>query len=243
MPHALTSNRLLDAIPSAEFEAIAADLEQVDLPLRHVISEPDRPLQHAYFPVSGMCSAIAISNSDDRVEMGLIGREGFIGAPILLLAKQAPLRVIVQGPGQALRLPAARFLEASAMPAFRGVLLRFIHTFMVQASSTILAHSAYLVEQRLARWILMSHDRMDAACFPVTHELLGLMLAVRRSGVTETIHKLESRGLIRASRGQLQVLDRAGLEDLANGCYGQAEREYRRLFSPCDEDASDSQPR
>jgi CRP-like cAMP-binding protein len=227
-----TNNRLLDATPPAAFEAIADDLEPVELTMRHVISEPDQPSQHAYFPVSGMCSAIAISDSDDRVEMGLIGREGFVGVPILLLAKQAPLRVVVQGPGRALRLPAAKLLEASAMTEFRSVLLRFLHTFMVQVSSTILAHSAYLVEQRLARSILMSHDRMDTASFPVTHELMGLMLAVRRSGVTEAIHKLEDRGLIRASRGQMQVLNRAGLEDLADGCYGQAEREYRRLFPP-----------
>jgi CRP-like cAMP-binding protein len=223
---------LLDATPLADLEALVPDLEWVDLTMRQVISEPGQPLEHAYFPVTGLCSAIAMANIDDQVEMGLIGNEGFLGTAILLMAKHDPFRVIVQAPGRALRLPAAKLIEASVMPAFRAVLLRFIHIFMVQTASTILANSSYLVEERLARWILMTHDRLDVASFPMTHEFMALMLAVRRAGVTEAIHRLEGRNLIRASRGNMQVLDRAGLEVLANGSYGQAEREHRRLIRP-----------
>lgn len=229
-PRQLTGNHLLDAMPPADLETLAPDLEWVDFALRQVVSEPDEPLEHAYFPVSGLCSAIALADMDDQAEMGLIGRDGFVGAPILLMAGHGPFRIIVQAPGRALRLPAARLLAAAGNPEVRTVLLRFIHTFMVQAASTVLANASYLVEERMARWVLMTHDRLDASSFPMTHEFLAIMLAVRRAGVTEAIHKLEARGLIRASRGQMQVLDRAGLEALAGGCYGQAEREYKRLI-------------
>jgi CRP-like cAMP-binding protein len=223
---------LLDATPMADLKALALDLEWVDLDLREVISEPGQPMAFAYFAASGLFSSIAMVEVEDQVEMGLIGREGFLGAAILLMAKHDPFRVIVQAPGRALRLPAAKLIEASVMPEFRSVLLRFVHTLMVQAASTILANSSYLVEERLARWILMTYDRLDAASFPMTHEFMSLMLAVRRAGVTEAIHRLEGRQLIHASRGQIQVLNRAGLEALANGCYGQAEREYHRLIVP-----------
>ena len=170
---------------------------------------------------------------EDKIEMGMIGKEGFIGASILLMAKQDPFLVIAQAPGRALRLPAARLLDASGnMLMFRAVLLRFIHVFMVQTASTILANSSYLIEERLARWILMSQDRVDAVSFPMTHEFMSLMLGVRRAGVTEAVHRLESRNLVRATRGNMQVLDRPGLEALADGAYGQAEREHRRLIVP-----------
>jgi CRP-like cAMP-binding protein len=148
------------------------------------------------------------------------------------LAKHDPFKVMVQAPGRALRLPATKLIEASdRLPMFRTVLLRFIPTFMVQAASTILTNSSYLLEERLARWILMTQDRLETNSLPLTHEFLALMLAVRRAGVTETIHRLEERQLIRASRGTIQVLDRKGLEALAGGSYGQAEREHQRLIS------------
>jgi CRP-like cAMP-binding protein len=121
---------------------------------------------------------------------------------------------------------------SNAVPEFQAVLLRFIHTFTVQLASTVLANSAYLVEQRLARWILMSHDRMETASFPMTHEFMATMLGVRRAGVTDAIHSLEARGVIRARRGNVQVLNRIGLQDLASDSYGHAEREYKRLICP-----------
>jgi CRP-like cAMP-binding protein len=177
-PHVPTGNQLLDATPMADLEALALDLEWVDLALREVISEPSQPIAFAYFAASGLFSSIAMVEVEDQVEMGLIGKEGFLGAAILLMAKHDPFRVIVQAPGRALRLPAAKLIEASVMPEFRAVLLRFIHVLMVQAASTILANSSYLVEERLARWILMTHDRLEAVSFPMTHEFMSLMPAV-----------------------------------------------------------------
>jgi CRP-like cAMP-binding protein len=235
MPYDLltsTGNQLLDAVPFADLQAIAPDLDLVDLKMREVINEPDRPMKYAYFPVSGLCSVIALANVDDQIEMGVVGKEGFIGTSIILMAGQAPFRIMAQGDGRALRLPAAKLIEASAMPEFRAVLLRFVHTFMVQAASTILANSSYRLEERLARWILMTQDRLDSVTVPMTHDFMSLMLGVRRAGVTEAVHILEGRHLIKATRGHVQILDREGLENLANGSYGQAEREYRRLITP-----------
>jgi len=234
-----SGNQLLDTLPLADLQGLAPDLEWVELTLQQVIYEPNRPVHYAYFPVSGMCSVIALVEVEDQIEAGVIGKEGFLGASILLRAASNPFRVIVQGPGRALRLPAEKLLEASVMPEFNAVLLRFIHTLMVQAASTLLANSSYLLEERLARWILMTQDRLDAASFPMTHRFMSLMLGVRRAGVTETLHKLEGRHLIKATRGNVQVLNRSGLEDLADGCYGQAEREHRRLIVPLQDPKSD----
>jgi CRP-like cAMP-binding protein len=231
-PHVLTGNQLLDAMPLAELETLCRDLEWVEFSLHQSVSEPNQPMEFAYFAASGLFSIISMVEIEEQVEMGLIGREGFLGAAILLMAKSDPFRVIVQAPGRALRLPAAKLIEASIMPTIRAVLLRFIHIFMVQTASTILANSSYLVEERLARWILMTHDRLEAVSFPMTHEFMALMLAVWRAGVTEAVHKLEARELVHASRGHMQVLNRAGLEALANSSYGQAEREHRRLIVP-----------
>jgi CRP-like cAMP-binding protein len=237
-PLDFAGNQLLDAMPMAELEALAPSLDWVEFAMRDVISEPDKPMNFAYFPFEGVFSTISMVEVEDQVEMGLIGREGFLGASILLGAEHDPFRVIAQAPGRALRLPAARLIEASLGPDVRTVLLRFIHTFMVQAASTILANSSYLVEERLARWILMTQDRLATAIFPMTHDFMALMLAVRRAGVTEAVHRLEGRHLVKATRGQMHVLDRQGLEALASGCYGQAEHEHRRLFGPVGRPAS-----
>jgi CRP-like cAMP-binding protein len=231
-PSTLTGNQLLDATPMADIEALAPDLEWVDLAMRDVVSEPGRELEFAYFAASGMFSIISLVALEDQVEMGLVGREGFLGTAILLMAEHDPFRVIVQAPGCALRMPAQKLVEASVLPAFRTVLLRYVQTLLVQAASNILAHASYLVEERLARWILMTEDRAGSAHFPLTHEFMAVMLGVRRAGVTDAVHRLETRQLIHATRGQMQVLNRSGLEALADGSYGQAEREHRRLIVP-----------
>ena len=218
----------------ADLVLLAPELEWVDLTMREVISEPGMPMDFAYFAASGIFSIISMIEVEDQVEMGLIGREGFAGMSMLLMAGHDPFRMIVQAPGRALRMPAPKFMAACAMPEFRAVLLRFVHIFMVQTASTVLANSSFLLEERLARWILMAHDRIDSVSFPITHEFMALMLGVRRAGVTETVHRLEGRHLIHMSRGVVQVLDRAGLEVLANGSYGQAEREFQRLIVPLD---------
>ena len=190
-PHAMTGNKLLDAVPLNDMAALSADFDWIEFSLGQVISEPDQPMDYAYFCASGLCSIISMVQVEDKIEMGMIGKEGFIGASILLMAKQDPFLIIAQAPGRALRLPAARLLDASGnLLMFRAVLLRFIHVFMVQTASTILANSSYLIEERLARWILMSQDRIDAVSFPMTHEFMSLMLGVRRAGVTEAVHRL-----------------------------------------------------
>jgi CRP-like cAMP-binding protein len=233
-PGTLTGNHLLDATPLDDLVELAPDLEWVDLTLRQVISQPGQAPEFAYFATSGIFSIISMVAQEDQIEMGLVGREGFLGTSILLMADRDPFRVIVQAPGRALRMPAQKMVDASVLPAFRAILLRYIQVFLVQAASTILANASYLVEERLARWILMAQDRVGSPNFPMTHEFMSLMLGVRRAGVTDAVHSLESRQLVRATRGQMHVLDRPGLEALADGSYGQAEREHRRLIVPRD---------
>jgi CRP-like cAMP-binding protein len=230
-PHLQTGNQLLDAVSSADLETLTPHLEWVDHGLRDVVVEPRETMNFAYFPVSGLFSVVATIDRNDQVEAGMIGREGFLGASIMLRAEANPFRVITQAQGRSLRISSEALLEATeSLPGFRVLLLRYIHTMMIQLSSTILANSSYTIPERLARWILMTHDRVGSNTFPMTHEFMSLMLAVRRPGVTEAVNALEGMHLIRATRGNIQVLDRAGLESMADGIYGQAEQEHRRLI-------------
>jgi CRP-like cAMP-binding protein len=230
--HRATGNQLLDALTLQALTTLALDMDWAEHSLRDRLNVPGQPMEYAYFPVSGLISVITLHNCDDQVEAGMVGNEGFIGEFTLLQADHTPNLLICQAAGRSLRMPKVQFLAAvAAMPEFLSVLLRYVHVFAVQLSSTILANSSYLLQERLARWILMVQDRVDSNHLQMTHELMSLMLGVRRPGVTETIHDLEGRHLIRSTRGQLEVTNREGLELLAGGCYGQAEREHKRLIT------------
>lgn len=174
---------------------------------------------------------VAQSLEGRRIEVGICGREGLTGLPLILGAGQTANKEFVQVAGTALRMPAAEFIRAiQAFPAFRGLLLCYVHVFMMQVAQSMLSVGTVRLGPRLARWLLMCQDRVHAPILPLTHEFLAIMLSVRRSGVTTTIHELEGRKLIKASRGQLTVLDRPGLEKFAGSSYGVAEREYQRLI-------------
>ncbi len=226
-------NLLLAAIPPAELEALQPQLEWVDLRMHAVLAQSDEPITHAYFPTEGICSIIAVTVEGVRIETGLIGREGFVGAAIVLLVDRAPYNTVVQAAGRALRMSRANLLAvADSSPALYSLLLRFIHLFTVQTAQTALANGRCTVDERLARWLLMCHDRVESNEFPITHEFLSVMLAVRRSSVTDALHALESRRLIQSTRGNVKILDRPRLERAAGGAYGLPEREYERLISP-----------
>ncbi|MFN4142325.1 Crp/Fnr family transcriptional regulator [Aestuariivirga sp.] len=234
-PHRYSTNGLLAAIPPSDLENLAPQLELVEVTIRDRIGEPGQTTEFCYLPLSGLFSTVAMFERDNSVEAGLVGREGCVGVWIALLSDRSPFLLISQASGRALRLPAPQFRHAcETMPPFRSAVLRFAHTFMVQMASTVLANSSYTIEERLARWILMCHDRLDVFSFSMTHDFMALMLAVRRPSVTEAVHALESRHLVRATRGNMQVLDRHGLEALAGASYGHAEDEYRRLIAPAE---------
>jgi CRP-like cAMP-binding protein len=224
-------NRLLAAMSPADFGVIATHLEWVDLEIRQNIYLPGQPATHAYFPVSGICSVIALTGENVKSETGIIGREGFVGTNIVLYAGSSPFEVVVQVEGRALRTSKQNLQKV--MTSHHGILtllLRFVHVFSVQTSQTAVANSHYTISQRLARWLVMCADRSDGPDVTMTHEFLSVMLAVRRASVTDVINELEGRKLIKASRGRISILNRAALQATAKGSYGVAEKEYRRLI-------------
>lgn len=235
MPAKLQStvrNRLLSVAPAGSFARLAPHLEFVDLPVRSVVVEEHAPVSHVYFLETGLASMVATSqDGTEEIEVGHVGPEGMTGFHVLHRVDHTPHRTFMQVAGSALRLPTALLVEITEQDdALRHLLLRYIHCYELQLSHSALANGRYNINERLARWLLMSHDRLESDDLPLTHEFLSLMLGVRRSGVTNEIHVLEGAHLIRATRGRIQILDRRGLEAIAAGCYGIPEAEYERLI-------------
>ncbi len=199
--------------------------------MEEVLQEPNKKVDYAYFPTSGICSVIAENMEGVQAETGLIGREGFVGISIVLFADSSPSRIIVQAAGRALRISRANLLVALAKARhFQATLLRFAHTFNVQVSQTAVANGHYTINERLARWLLMCQDRVESIEFPMTHKFLAIMLTVRRAGITDALNFLEGKKCIRAMRGRILITDRKCLEEIAGAAYGIPEREYKRLI-------------
>ncbi|HUQ35026.1 MAG TPA: Crp/Fnr family transcriptional regulator [Aestuariivirga sp.] len=225
-------NTLLAALTKPDSELLKSKLEWTDLNIGDLLYEAHKSVDYAYFPTSGICSVIAQNAEGVKIETGLIGREGFVGIPIVLFAESAPSQVIVQASGRALRISRGKLLKAiQESPSLLKVLLRFAHTFSVQIAQTALANGRNKIYERLARWLLMCQDRVDSHEFPMTHKFLANMLAVRRAGITDALSFLEGKKCIRAMRGHILITDRKGLEEMAGATYGVPEREYQRLLT------------
>ena len=224
-------NRLLAALTTQEMQLLRPSLEEVPLNQRQVLEAPGKPIAYAYFLQSGLASVIAHTRHDRQIEIGMVGFEGMTGLCLVLGDDRSSNETLIQAPGSALRISSGdlqRAMEAS--PALRGMLARYVNAFIIQASQTALANGRAKLEERLARWILMSHDRFSGGELKITHEFLSIMLGVRRPGVTIGLHYLEGKGLIKSTRGLIAVLDREGLNEQANGSYGIPEAEYERLL-------------
>jgi CRP-like cAMP-binding protein len=214
-----------------DFRQIKSHLTFVELNIKQCLIPPNKPIQHVHFVQSGIVSVVAQASNNRRIEVGLCGRDGLSGLPLILGVAHGNNEEMVQVPGVALRMPATEFARAlAALPTFRAVLLCYVHTFMIQMSQSMLSIGIDRLEQRLARWLLMCQDRLYSPILPLTHEFLATMLSVRRAGVTTSIHELEGHRLIKANRGQIIVLDRAGLQKLAGPTYGVSEQEHDRLL-------------
>jgi CRP-like cAMP-binding protein len=229
-----TANLLLRALTEADFALLAPHLEREQLKLRDPIFEPNEPIERVYFLEEGVASIVSQLEDDDPVEVGLYGREGMSGAAVIMGAEQSPHASMIQvGNPAAQVIPSARLLAACHKSAsLELVLLRYTQSLNVQAAMTAASNAHYALPERLARWLLMCHDRAEGDRMEVTHEFLSMMLAVRRSGVTVTLHTLEATGAIRSVRGVVTVTNRGRLEEIAGDAYGQAEAEYRRLIGP-----------
>jgi len=230
-PQASVRNRLLKRLSREDFALVALHLRPVQTELRQTLITPHEPVSHLFFPEVGYAS-ITVERAEGKIEVGLIGREGLVGAsPILLDSGTTPHHEFVQCAGEMLAIEAAAFCAAvDGSPTLRKLLLRYIQTKLIQARQAAYVNATYNMEARLARWILMCHDRSEGNEIPVTHEFLSMMLGVQRSGATVAVQILEGTGLIKAKRGRITVQDRAGLISLARGSYGATEAEYARLI-------------
>jgi CRP-like cAMP-binding protein len=224
-------NRLLKAMSVEDFARLQPHLEPVELATGQTLIKPNARTEHLHFIESGMGS-ITSEGANGRVEVGIIGREGVVGAAhVLLGSDRAPYDHFVQMPGSALRIRAEVVSAAvDESPSLRKLLLRYVFTEMIQTRQTAFANASLEIEARLARWLMMCHDRVDGDELLLKHEFLSMMLGVRRSGVTLAMQSLEGAGRIRAKRGRITVLDRELLEEMADGGYGTPEAEYARLI-------------
>lgn len=226
----IPSNHLLSALSTADFTLLQAHLIPVGLELRRSVERANKPIRHVYFPEDGIISVVAASTRDRQSEVGLIGREGMTGINVVMGNDRSPHLSYVQVAGRGQYMKADSLRQAMKESAsMREYFLHFAQAFMVQTAHTAVANGRANIEERLARWLLMAHDRLDGDELPLTHEFVALMLNVRRAGVTVALHGLNRKGLVSAKRGQIVVLNRAGLETAANGLYGIPEAEYRRL--------------
>jgi CRP-like cAMP-binding protein len=217
-------NRILAKLTDADMALLKADLEPVELTLRQVLEMPNQPIKHNYFIEYGLSSVVA-TNGHKQLEVGLVGCEGVTGIPILLGNDRSPNKTFIQVAGNATRISANKLRQAiSKSQSLHRALLNFANSFLNQTANTALSNGTSSLEERLARWLLMSNDRLKGDEVPLTHEFLSLMLGVRRAGVTVALHYLEKRGLIQMARKQIFIIDRKGLKAAANGTYRQPER-------------------
>src|SRR5271154_443942 len=204
-----SSNKLLESLSTDDFDLLAPHLESVTLGLRKHLERPNRRIETVYFPEGGFASVVAVQSSGKEVEVGLIGREGMTGLPIVFGNHRSPHATYIQAPGTGKCIPATELRKATqASLSLRDSLLKFAQAFGVQTTHTAVSNAQSRLDVRLARWLLMAHDRIGEDTIPLTHEFLSLMLAVRRPGVTETLHLLREKGLIAYGRGQITLKDR-----------------------------------
>lgn len=224
-------NLLIAALPRSDRARLLGQCESVKLLLSQVLCEPGEPTRHVYFPTDSFISLIAEVDGTHGLEVGMAGREGMLGVQMALGVAREPLKALVQGPGATLRIAAAPFgIELERSAALRQVLQKYLYVLMAQRAASAACLRFHEISPRLARWLLMSQDRALGDTFPMTQEFMASMLGVRRVGITGAASDLLRCGLITYHRGQLTVLDRAGLEAVACSCFAADQEIYRRTM-------------
>jgi CRP-like cAMP-binding protein len=199
--------------------------------VRHEMERPNRRIDTVYFMEAGIASVVAVQTDKTQVEVGLIGSEGMTGTAVVLGGDQSPHSTYIQVAGEAQSIKADELRKAMrASDSLKSLLLKFVQVFMVQTTHTAISNARSHLDRRLARWILMAHDRTSDTTLPLTHEFLSLMLSVRRPGVTEALQSLRRQQLIENGRNKIVILNRNGIVKLAGPSYGVPEQEYRRLI-------------
>ena len=216
---------------ASDLALLEPHLKPIAMAVFKELEKPNRPIDTVYFMETGIASVVAVQPDETKVEVGLIGSEGMSGIAVVLGGDQSPNSTYIQVAGQGQRMTAKELRKAmNASESLRSLLLKFVQVFMVQTAHTAIANARASIDQRLARWILMAHDRTRDDTLPLTHEFLSLMLGVRRAGVTEALKKFKQQKLIDTDRSQILVRNRRGIEEMARGSYGVPEKEYRRLI-------------
>lgn len=233
--HEHAGNALLNALPLAALEELAPLLERVPLKRKQVLHERNLPITHAYFIERGLASLMAKVEDQSMLEVGTLGREDFAGLPVVLGTARTPHRCVVQVSGSAWRISAADLQEAlGRLPALRRVLFCYVQAASVQSAQLVVCNTRHGLRQRLARWLLFAHDRVDGGEIALTHQFLGRALGVRRAGVTTAMGRLEEDGMIHRGRGRIVILDRERLEEEVCDCYRAIRSEYKRIScDPC----------
>ncbi len=228
---AAVQNHLIELLPRKDRLHLLALCKPVELVLGEVLSESGEPTRYVYFPVNSFISLVTEIDGKPVLEVGMIGREGMLGAPLALGVAIAPLYSVVQGAGTALRIAAKSFLsELEQSEALQRGIDRYLYVLMTQLARSAGCLRFHQIGPRLARWLLMTQDRAHTRHFHVTHEFLAYMLGVRRVGITDAAGNLQRSGLIEYHRGELTVLDRPGLEAAACGCYAADQKAYAGLM-------------
>jgi CRP-like cAMP-binding protein len=223
-------NRLLQLLSAADFSLLEPHLVAVTMKLRDPFESPNKPIEIIIFPTTGIASVVAKQNGAE-VEIGLVGCEGMSGTAVVLGNQRSANATYVQVAGDGHQISSLHLRAAiDESRSLHGLFLKYVQAFMAQTAHTAIANARAKLPERLARWLLMAHDRIPGNRVRLTHEFLSVMLAVRRAGVTEAVNDLKNKELIVASRGEILVRNRKGLEKIAGAFYGVPEAEYRRLL-------------
>jgi CRP-like cAMP-binding protein len=227
---ATTGNQLLARLPDKDYAKLSKHLRKYTWKRMHPIYESGGPVDYAYFPTSCVISAVVVMRNGDMIEVATIGQEGAVGLPYMGMVPMSANRVFVQVPGEGFRMSASVLAEeADRSNSLREAINAYKLAFDFQVSQSVACNGLHNVLTRCCRWLLMTHDRVPGDQFELTHDLLAVMLAVRRSGVTEVLMELKQRGLIKYARGTITVLDRNGLEELSCECYELIRDRYQEL--------------
>jgi CRP-like cAMP-binding protein len=226
------NNQLLAALPEADYRRILPSLEAIPLQIKDHLYERDQPIEYIYFPLSGMASILVVLDDHTFIEAGIAGREGMVGLPVFLGAATTSTVSFYQIPGVAVRMRADAFrAEISKNGALAAIVLRYANAFMLMLSQNAACNSQHSIEERCARWLLLTHERIGSDEFMLTQEFLSQMLGVRRAGVSLVMQTLQKAGIVYYVRGVITILNRPGLESVACQCYSVIEAAYQNVLA------------
>ncbi|SNS88605.1 cAMP-binding domain of CRP or a regulatory subunit of cAMP-dependent protein kinases [Noviherbaspirillum humi] len=225
------ANLLLSMLPDADYQALLPYLELIDTPIDFMFFRRDQPIRHAYFPLRGAHSVLATMEDGSMVEIATVGYEGFSTVDLLLGSRLATETMVCQMPGAALSLPAAVFQQMTdGDTPLRRLCMRYLQAYLCQISQSVACNRLHDLQNRLARWLLISHDRAQQAELPLTQAYLAVMLGVQRPSVSFAATSLQRAGLIECRRGVIRILDRKGLEAVSCECYATVKRQFHRFL-------------